>query len=166
MDNRFWDAIERQKEWSLGLSLAVTVAWIFVWAKGVDTAASYSFPQMLYSVLWVCTTWIYILAISGYARRYLKSSNRFLAYASQASMPFYVLHVTALVGIGYFVVQLNIGAWVKYLLIVSMSFASIILIYEFVIRRVNVVRFLFGMRMVPKKAKIELIETAGQVKGV
>jgi glucan biosynthesis protein C len=161
MDSRFWDAIERHRGFSLGLSLVVTVAWVFLWSRGVTTAASYSFPQMLYSVLWVCTTWFYLLAIMGYARRYLSSSNRFLAYASQASLPFYVLHVTVVVTAGYFIVRWNIVTWAKFLLMLAISFAAIVLVYEFIIRRVNIFRFLFGMRMVPKKAKIELVEELG-----
>jgi len=153
MDNRFWDAIERHRAWSLGMSLIVTAAWIFVWITGVNTAASYSWPQLLFSVLYVFTTWIYILTILGYARRHLNYSNRFLAYAGPASLPFYIVHVTVLVAIGFFVVQWNIWPWAKFLLIVILSFAAIVLIYEFIIKRVNVIRFLFGMRTIPKKTE-------------
>jgi len=146
MDIRFWDAVERHKTWSLGIALVLTICWVLLWTKGVNTAASYSFPQMLYLVLWVCTTWFYLMAILGYARRYLNFSNRFLAYASQASLPFYILHVTVLVTVGFFAIQWNIPAWAKYLSIISISFASIVLIYELIIRRVSVIRVLFGMR--------------------
>lgn len=153
MDNRFWDAVERHRAWSLGISLVVTATWIFLWIKGVNTAPAYSFPQTLFSVLWVFTTWVYLLAILGYARRYLNYSNRFLAYAGPASLPFYILHVTVLVAIGFFVVQWNIWPWAKFLLIMALSFISIVLIYEFIIRRVNVIRFLFGMRTTSKEAR-------------
>jgi len=135
------------------MSLAVTAAWIFIWITGVNTAATYSWPQMLFSVLYVFTTWVYILTVLGYARRRLNFSNRFLAYAGPASLPFYIIHVTVLVAIGYFVVQWNIPAWAKFLLIVAFSFVAIVLIYEFIIRRVNAIRLLFGMRTIPKKGK-------------
>jgi glucan biosynthesis protein C len=153
MDNRFWDAIERHRAWSLGISLVVTVLWIFLWIKGVNTASAYSWPQLLFSILWVFTTWVYILTILGYARRHLNFSNRFLAYAGPASLPFYIIHVTVLVAIGFFVVQWNIWPWAKFLLIVILSFVAIVLIYEFIIRRVNVIRLLFGMRTISKKAE-------------
>jgi glucan biosynthesis protein C len=153
MDNRFWDAVERHRAWSLGISLIVTAAWIFIWIKGVNTAATYSWPQMLFSVLYVFTTWVYILTILGYGHRYLSYSNRFLAYAGPASLPFYIIHVTVLVAVGYFVVQWNIWPWAKFLLIVGLSFGAILLIYEFIIRRVNVIRLLFGMRTIPKKGE-------------
>jgi glucan biosynthesis protein C len=155
MDDRFWDAVDRNRAWSLGISLIVTVAWIFLWTKGVNTTASYSLSQMPYTVLWVWTTWFYLLAILGYARRYLNSSNRFLVYASQASLPFYVIHITVVVIIGFFVVQWNIGIWAKYLLVVVISFAVIVLIYEFIIKRVNAIRFLFGMRTKQRQTRMD-----------
>jgi glucan biosynthesis protein C len=158
MDDRFWDAVERHKAWSLGISLVVTVIWIFLWIKGVNTAPAYSLSQMPFSILCVFTTWVYLLAILGYARRYLNSSNRFLACAREASLPFYIIHVTVLVTIGFFVVQWHIAPWAKFLLITTLSFVSIVLIYEFIIRRVNVIRFLFGMRTISKKTKIARVK--------
>ncbi|MGA2158244.1 MAG: acyltransferase [Dehalococcoidia bacterium] len=152
MDSRFWVAVERHKIWSLGLALATTVIWISLWIKEVNTSPSYSLSQMPFTVLWVCTTWFYILTILGYARRYLNFSNRFLAYANEAALPFYIFHLTVIVAVGFFVVQWNIGIWAKYLLITVFSFAVIVLIYEFIIKRVNAIRFLFGMRSKPKIA--------------
>jgi glucan biosynthesis protein C len=161
MDERFWNAVERHRTWSLGIALAMVISWIFLWVNKVDTTASYSLSSLPFTVLWVCTTWFCMLAILGYARRYLNFSNRFLAYASQASLPFYILHVTVLVTIGFFVVRWNIAPWVKYLSIVAISFSAIILIYEFIIKRVNVIRFLFGMRTLSKRVKTEPVRNIG-----
>jgi glucan biosynthesis protein C len=152
MDMRFWDAIEKQRAWSLSAALVATGIWIILWIKNVDTTSTYSLSQMPFTALWVTTTWLYVLAVLGYARRHLSFSNRFLAYTSEASLPFYVLHLPVVVVVGFFVVPLNIAAWAKYLMILAVSFTCIMMIYEFVIKRVNLIRFLFGMRSKTREA--------------
>jgi glucan biosynthesis protein C len=49
--------------------------------------------------------------------------------------------------VGYFVVQWAIPAAVKFVVIDAISFAIIMALYEFVVRRFNVIRFLFGMKL-------------------
>jgi surface polysaccharide O-acyltransferase-like enzyme len=93
-------------------------------------------------------TWGWLFAFLGLARRYLNSTNRFLAYANEAVLPFYILHQTVIISIGFYVVQWNMHAGLKYLVISTTSFIGIMLIYELLVRRVNVLRFLFGMRTV------------------
>ncbi|MBN1401810.1 MAG: acyltransferase family protein [Anaerolineae bacterium] len=72
--------------------------------------------------------------------------ERVVAYGREAQLPYYVLHQTPIIIIGYYVVQWNIGVIPKFLLISLSSLALALLVYEFVIRRIPVVRFLFGMR--------------------
>ena len=94
-------------------------------------------------------SWCWIIAILGFANRFLNFSNRFVRYANEAVLPFYVLHQTIILGIGFHIVQWNMGIPAKYAIISSTSFVAIMAAYELLIRRVNVFRVLFGMR--PKK---------------
>ena len=90
--------------------------------------------------------WSWLIAIIGVASRYLTGTNKFLKYANSAVLPFYILHQTVIIVIGFYVVQWNTGVGIKYLTISATSFAVIMVIYEFLIKRVNILRFLFGMR--------------------
>jgi peptidoglycan/LPS O-acetylase OafA/YrhL len=62
-------------------------------------------------------------------------------------LPFYILHQPVILSAGYFVVQWNLPAATKYFIIVFISFAVIMAIYELMVRRINVLRFLFGMKV-------------------
>jgi peptidoglycan/LPS O-acetylase OafA/YrhL len=93
------------------------------------------------------STWCWLLAILGLGSRFLNRNNRFLAYANEAVLPFYILHQTIIITIGFYVVQWNTGVGLKYLTISTTSFIAIMLIYELLVRRINVLRFLFGMRL-------------------
>jgi len=54
--------------------------------------------------------------------------------------------------VGFFVVQWNIGIFAKYSVIIITSFIMIMAIYEFIVRRINILRFLFGMRLKKNRA--------------
>jgi glucan biosynthesis protein C len=90
----------------------------------------------------------WIIAILGFGSRFLNFNNKFLGYANEAVLPFYILHQTIILIIGFYIVQWDMGVGAKYGMITSISFVAIMGIYELFIRRVNVLRFLFGMRLV------------------
>jgi len=91
--------------------------------------------------------WCWIIAILGFGSRYLNFNNRFLGYGNEAVLPFYILHQTIILIIGFFVVQWSMGIAPKYFIIASTSFVAIMVIYELLVRRINILRFLFGMRL-------------------
>jgi hypothetical protein len=61
------------------------------------------------------------------ARKFLSFSNRFLSYANEAVLPFYILHHLVIICVGFYVIQWDIPVPAKYLLIIVMSFAIIML---------------------------------------
>ena len=67
--------------------------------------------------------------------------------AGQASYPIYILHQTVIVIIGYYVVQWNTGILIKYVTILVGAIVVSTIVYELLVKRTNVTRFLFGMRL-------------------
>jgi hypothetical protein len=70
-------------------------------------------------------------------------------------LPFYIFHQTVLLAVGFFVVQWALPAPLKWLIIASVSFAAILALYEFLVRRWNILRFLFGMKPLAPKPALE-----------
>ncbi|MFC1904582.1 hypothetical protein ACFLXT_02325 [Chloroflexota bacterium] len=91
--------------------------------------------------------WCWIIAMLGLGSRFLNINNRFLGYASEAVLPYYILHQTIIIIIGFFVIQWSMGIAPKYIIVVLSSFVGIMAIYDLLVRRINVLRFLFGMRL-------------------
>ena len=50
-------------------------------------------------------SWCWILAFCGYGFKHLTRSTPWLAYANAAVLPFYVMHQTVLLTVGYFVTR-------------------------------------------------------------
>jgi hypothetical protein len=128
---------------------------------GLDIGLGYILLRFVQGV----TGWFWILAIIGLAssnRHKLAESLspkstrpalrlRILDYIAEAQLPFYILHMTPIVLAGYFVVQWEIGGLVKYIVIVLASLAGTFILYDIVVRRTRLTRFLFGLRPGPPK---------------
>jgi peptidoglycan/LPS O-acetylase OafA/YrhL len=95
----------------------------------------------------ILAVWPGLLAMLGFAMKQLTFSNRFLAYSNEAVLPFYILHHNVLVWVGFFVVGWAMSDFGKYLIIMLTSFVTCVLLYEYLVRRFNVLRVLFGLKL-------------------
>jgi glucan biosynthesis protein C len=151
-DSRFEKAIDRHKAVALALG---PVLYLFVAYFQVFSGFPRGIPSwVIDAYVTGFAPWFFLIAILGYGRKYLNSSNKFLRYTSEASYPAYILHQTIIVIIGFYVVQWQAGIPVKYVTILVFSLIATTLIYDFLVKRTNVTRFLFGMRLKKKPAKV------------
>jgi len=61
-------------------------------------------------------------------------------------LPFYILHHSVILLVGAYVVKWGGGVGTKFFMIAVVSMAIIMAIYELVVRRIYILRFLFGMK--------------------
>ncbi len=83
---------------------------------------------------------------TGLRAQDLSFNHRILQVSNELVLPFYILHQAVIVGIAYYVVGFDLIVIEKYVLIVLASF-PIILALLYPISKINLLRFLFGMRM-------------------
>jgi glucan biosynthesis protein C len=137
--------IQQQRWISLAAGVLCFFALLALWAsKGDPTFGSPRYLQVF--GIFGISAWCWVLAFLGFGFRYLRQSTPFLTYANEAVLPFYIMHQTVLLVIGYFVIRWHIPDLLKFVVISGSSFISIAVVYEFLIRRVNVLRFLFGVK--------------------
>lgn len=107
---------------------------------------------LFHSCLRVLNAWAWLTVIFGFARRYMAHGGPMpdlvpdLVPDQAGLMPFYVLHQTVIVVIGFFLAGLPWPIPVKFLTLALVSFAVIMGSYELVIKRYAVLRILFGMK--------------------
>lgn len=100
----------------------------------------------LYLALLNVNSWLWVLAILGYGKRYIKKGGKFLAYCNKAVYPFYILHQTVIVVLGYYVVQTRDDDVFKYTFLLVSCFLISAAIYHLYIRPFKIVRFTFGSK--------------------
>ena len=150
-----WGRIETLRRVSLGLGLTTLGVLLVDDAMGVKGGYPYPIEYSLLSVL----TWLWIMIALGYGKHYLNFRNRFISYANEGIYPFYILHQTVIVVIGYYLVAWPLGPVVKFGLLLVLSFAASVAIYEVLIRRWNWVRPCFGLK---PRAKTQAVAIEGR----
>jgi hypothetical protein len=92
--------------------------------------------------------------------KHLNFSTPALSYANEAVLPFYIFHQTVLLSIGFYAVHWDIPVMLRWLVIAAASFGTIMLLYEYLVRRDNMLRCLFGMKPAAKASPIPAGEAA------
>ena len=109
---------------------------------GYDVSVAYVTAMLLRGFI----SWLWIVTLVSLAMHVMTFTNGLLRYLNEAFYPVYVLHMTALTAVGYFVVQWPTGIWVKYIVIVVATVIITFAIYDILISRFNVMRYLFGLK--------------------
>jgi hypothetical protein len=147
-DERFSRAIRRDWRILLGVGIAAFLA-------GTAIGMSFGFelekpPRMFWEFLeWgliVACSWCWTAFMLYIGMRYLDHDSQALRYGQATLLPFFVVHQPAILAIAYFVVQWEAPIAIKLLVVVLGAFVVSIGLTELVIKRVHILRVLFGMK--------------------
>lgn len=151
-DERFLQAIQR--DWlvmlTVGIVAFLSAATISITTNefNLELVPRTSLDWAWWTLFTVCS-WCWTAFMLFVGARFLNFSNRGLHYSQEALLPFYVFHLPAIIAIAYFVVQWNVGLLPKLLAVALGAFAVAVGLYQFIIRRVGLLRIMFGMKPQP-----------------
>jgi hypothetical protein len=95
----------------------------------------------------------WVFAFTGLGKKYLNFNHRYLNDLNQGILPFYILHQTLIIIVGYYIVSMNLTITVKFVFVFLVSFILTIGSYQ-IIWRIRFLRFLFGMKAKNDSLKI------------
>lgn len=113
---------------------------------------TYSLQSIIFMFIYSLLTWSWIVFMLSAGFKLFNFNNKFLKYSSEAIMPFYLLHQTIILLIGFYVVQWNMTIIYKFLVISSTSLFVTLGIYHLFVKRVNFTRVLFGMKLIKNQS--------------
>jgi len=137
--------IQQYRFISLAAGILCIISLLFLWAKNGDPIIGTTRYVLVYGIFSI-SSWCWILSFLGFGFKHLTANKPILARLNEAILPFYILHQTVLLSVGYFVIQWSIPDSAKFFTISLSSLVIIVLTYEYLIRRWNVLRILFGMK--------------------
>jgi hypothetical protein len=149
MDKHFFESIKKSGSiCMLSGIVAFSVGALLILKAGYDPAevSSISWPYLCFQVAVSMGALSWIVFFLSMAAKYLNHKSKTIAYGNEAVLPFYILHQTIILMVGWFIIQSKLSIAAKYIIICITSFVLIIALYEFIIKRINAIRFLFGMR--------------------
>lgn len=138
----FWETLDRIKVYTLVTGVFAFCGLLVIWLFFQDSIIIH-FTE---AFLKVTNLWSWILTIFGFAGAYLNKPSSLLKYCNQAVYPYYILHQTVIITLAYYWKDLHWNFATKFGLLVIGTFAISGLIYEFIIRRISLIKPLFGVK--------------------
>ncbi len=142
-----WEWVRRNRTKLLGSAaffLALqSICRVFWLARQTESAAS--------SLVWCITSslyaWTMIGALCGYAQQHLNKASASLSHFNEAILPIYVLHQPILLICAYYLFPVRLPVALEAFLLVVVTSAGALAIYELAIRPFSVMRVLFGLKV-------------------
>jgi glucan biosynthesis protein C len=154
VDPRYTESIKKNGWVGLALGIVGFAGFVFLQTSGYRQGSEPFSPKyVLFHITDIVSRFGWIVFIFSMAAKHLNIKSRVVTYGNEGLLPFYILHLTIVYGLAWFVLPWNLGIAPKFLIITVVSFILIIALYEGLVRHFNVVRFAFGMRLKSEKKK-------------
>lgn len=140
-------ALNRQRFLSLAVGVAAYAAFYIVFVDGAVRPVIPPEDRPAYALLSAVNTMAWLFAIIGFANRYLSRRPAFLAEATEAVYPFYMLHQTVTVIAVYWLMEIGVPPVAGFILAALATFSGTSAIYLCVVRPIWFVRPLFGLKV-------------------
>ncbi|HEX6288060.1 MAG TPA: acyltransferase family protein [Herpetosiphonaceae bacterium] len=115
---------------------------------------------LVWSIASSLSCWAGSLAILGFGMQRLNVRTPVLEYGNEAVLPFYVLHQSILLVVAFYVLTWTIPDLAKWAIILVSTFTLIMVLYELLIRRINLLRVLFGMKPLRPHREVQQVAAA------
>lgn len=143
-DPAFTVAAERYRVPAVAAGLVLCLAFVLT-GDVRDSLADPSLGRAGFSLMGFAGTWLSLVGFFGLGKRYLDRASRTQKYLAEGSYAVYVLHQTVIVVLAFYLVQMAAPNAVIWIALLVASVAGTFALYE-IVRRVGLLRFLFGMR--------------------
>jgi len=130
----FWQTVSKWKWLYIGIA-AVLYTIRFTEFESIST---------MYVTAIESNCWIF--GVFGLGYQYLNKPSEMLSYLSKAAYPIYIIHMFVLFAGALIILPLEMHPMVKFITITVFTFVVCYLIYELILRRIRVLRPLFGLK--------------------
>lgn len=150
-DQRFEQAIRKQGMMALFVGMAsflTILASMYIpglsnsWESTPSYSVNYELEQLLFSI----TAWSWMIFVLYLGMRFLNFGNKFIQYANEAVLPFYVLHFLMIVVFTFLFTGWGMNMVARFLIVSTLALVTTLVGFDLLIRRVGVARRLFGLK--------------------
>ncbi|GMG85986.1 acyltransferase family protein [Biformimicrobium ophioploci] len=141
---RPWASIRRRRRSLLLLGMA---GYALVSAHYL---AGMALPRVIEALVVHLNIWLWLLALSGYAAKYLNFDHPLRRYCNRAILPWYILHQTLMIAAAYWLVRQGLGPVLEAVVIGVITVAGCWAGYA-VIRRYRPLRLVFGLPLAERE---------------
>lgn len=120
-------------------SRVIVITFIPVFVSIYYLWAIHEVDLPILSILWAFMKGIYecsaIIMLLDIGRKYLNRGSNLLTYASKGSFTYYYMHFLPVSALAYYFIGTKLNVYVKYLIVILLSYAFIFVVYDLIVRR-------------------------------
>lgn len=149
------DAIDGAWRWLAPLGGVLVAIQVWLWSSGTQERwEDDGVVSVLLDLFEVTVTWVAVLALLALGRRFLSFETPFLRWANEGAYPIYLLHQSVIIVVAYAeLTRWDAPALPGFAVVIVLSLAATVGIYEWFVRPWSATRFLFGMKPVPARER-------------
>ena len=153
-NQNLWNAIGKNRKHLLVAALFILIPFYGIYFHFREF---YQLPwdmdtvETMFDVTSYFMSWFTVITVIAYGQHYLNRPHKWLSKINEGLYPFYILHQTVIIWIGYYICQLDWGIGAKFWSISFLTLTSCVGFYLIAIRPFNIMRFFFGMKLKSNK---------------
>lgn len=149
-DQELWRAVEANRRRLLIAAVLILIPFYGVflhWHKMIDIGIyDETALDLIFDTASIFLSWFTLITVIGYGQHYLNKPNPILPYTNEGLYPFYILHQTVIISLGFYICKLDWSVAAKFWSVSLLTLISCVGIYFVVIRPFNFMRLFFGVK--------------------
>jgi peptidoglycan/LPS O-acetylase OafA/YrhL len=140
-------AIDGAWRWLAPVAGGLIAGQLWLWISGAGDRWDAGAMSVVLDLWSATVVWVSVLALLALGKRFLSFETAFLRWGNQAAYPIYLLHQSVIIVVAYAVLSaFTVPALPGFVLVSFGSLLATVALYESVVKRTDVTRFLFGMK--------------------
>ena len=140
--HEFWKSINQLKHSSILIGIIAFIMYYRVRTYFDDGLHIH----IIEATIKLVNMWAWIIVLFGIAASHLNRPSKYLAYCNEAVYPFYILHQTVQIILCFVFIQLKLNSSLTFIGLSLGTFFFTWFLYESIIRRIKLLRPLFGLK--------------------
>ncbi|GGG98458.1 hypothetical protein GCM10011416_15760 [Polaribacter pacificus] len=144
-----WESLKKYRRTNLVILLVCTAlfyGYYFMPNQWIEPYLSLANRWSLWYAVCCLVGWSFVITLLGYSQVWFAKNSKLLLLCNEAIYPFYILHQTVIIVVGYYIIEWDLPISAKIFLLLIVTFPVILLLYRFVVYPFNFLRLVFGMK--------------------
>jgi glucan biosynthesis protein C len=106
--------------------------------------------DIMFEIMETFVSWFCVITVIAWGQHYLNKPHPLLKHVNEGLYPFYILHQTVIIVIGYYICKNDWSIFLKFWAVSLGTLATCMIVYFALIRPFNLMRLFFGMKWLKK----------------
>jgi hypothetical protein len=102
--------------------------------------------DIVFKITETFVSWFCVITVIAWGQHYLNKSHPLLRYVNEGLYPFYILHQTVIIIVGYYICKNDWSIFLKFWTVSMLTLVICVIFYFLFIRPFNIVRLFFGVK--------------------